>query len=134
MRVCEEGGSENVEEVCKPVSTSTSPSLPYSAPFLLFFFFSPLSPSLSFSAPSFFAPLPFSVPFHFLSPPNPTQPSQCSITKSSALVCWLGHESLQTQCLKLVTDLWSHGVAADLAYESQELDSMEDIQVSVALS
>jgi hypothetical protein len=56
------------------------------------------------------------------------QRGQCSITKSSALVCWLGHESLQTQCLKLVTRLWSHGVAADLVYESQELDSMEDIQ------
>jgi hypothetical protein len=44
-------------------------------------------------------------------------------------VCWLGHESLQAQCLKLVTQLWSHGVAADLVYENQELDSLEDIQV-----
>ena len=44
-------------------------------------------------------------------------------------MCWLGHESLQAQCLKLVTQLWSHGVAADLVYENQELDSLEDIQV-----
>lgn len=51
------------------------------------------------------------------------------MTKSSVLVCWLGHESLQAQCLKLVTLLWSHGVPADLVYESQELDSLEDIQV-----
>ena len=54
---------------------------------------------------------------------------QCPVTKSSVLVCWLGHESLQAQCLKLVTQLWSHGVAADLVYENQELDSLEDIQV-----
>ena len=44
-------------------------------------------------------------------------------------MCWLGHESLQAQCLKLITQLWSHGVAADLVYENQELDSLEDIQV-----
>ena len=51
------------------------------------------------------------------------------MTKSNVLVCWLGYESLQAQCLKLVTQLWSHGVAADLVYENQELDSLEDIQV-----
>ncbi|CAI8051318.1 eIF-2-alpha kinase GCN2 [Geodia barretti] len=56
------------------------------------------------------------------------QHGRCPVTKSSVLVCWLGHESLQAQCLKLVTQLWSHGVAADLVYENQELDSLEDIQ------
>ena len=30
-----------------------------------------------------------------------------------------------------MTDLWSHGVAADLVYENQELDSLEDIQVYI---
>ena len=65
------------------------------------------------------------------SPLPPSPPLQCVITKSSVLVCWLGHESLQAQCLKLVTDLWSHGVAADLIYETQDLDSMEEIQVPI---
>lgn len=44
------------------------------------------------------------------------------------LVCWLGRESLQNECIGLVKELWSQGVAADLVYESLELDSLEDIQ------
>ena len=44
------------------------------------------------------------------------------------LVCWLGHESLQNECIGLVRDLWAQGIAADLVYESLELESVEDIQ------
>ena len=54
--------------------------------------------------------------------------AQCPITKCSVLVCWLGRESLQNECIRLVKELWSQGVAADLVYESLELDSVEDIQ------
>ena len=53
---------------------------------------------------------------------------QCPITKCSVLVCWLGRESLQAECIGLVKELWTQGIAADLVYESLELDSIEDIQ------
>ena len=53
---------------------------------------------------------------------------QCQLTKCSVLVCWLGHESLQSECIGLVRDLWAQGIAADLLYESLELESIEDIQ------
>lgn len=53
---------------------------------------------------------------------------KCQLTKCSVLVCWLGHESLQRECIGLVRDLWSQGIAADLLYESLELESIEDIQ------
>ncbi|XP_064390621.1 eIF-2-alpha kinase GCN2-like isoform X2 [Halichondria panicea] len=51
-----------------------------------------------------------------------------SLTKCSVLVCWLGRESLQRECSQLVRDLWTQGIAADLLYESLELDNVEDIQ------
>ena len=43
-------------------------------------------------------------------------------------MCWLGRESLQRECISLVKELWSQGIAADLLYESIEVDSVEDIQ------
>ncbi len=43
-------------------------------------------------------------------------------------MCWLGHDSLQSECIGLVRDLWTQGIAADLVYESMELESVEDIQ------
>ena len=57
-----------------------------------------------------------------------SHPLQCPITKCSVLVCWLGRESLQNECITLVRDLWSQNIAADLLYESLEMDSIEDIQ------
>ena len=53
---------------------------------------------------------------------------QCHVIKCSVLVCWLGHESLQRECIGLVKELWSQGISADLLYESIEVDSIEDIQ------
>ena len=50
------------------------------------------------------------------------------MTKCSVLVCWLGRESLQKECLGLVRDLWAHGISADILYESMEVDSIEDVQ------
>lgn len=50
------------------------------------------------------------------------------MSKCSVLVCWLGRESLQKECLGLVRDLWAHGISADLLYESMEIDNIEDIQ------
>ena len=50
------------------------------------------------------------------------------MTKCSVLVCWLGRESLQRECIGLVKELWSQGIAADLLYQSLEVDSIEDIQ------
>ena len=44
------------------------------------------------------------------------------------LVCWLGRESLQKECLGLVRELWAHGISADILYESIENDSVEDTQ------
>ena len=54
--------------------------------------------------------------------------TQCQVTKCSVLICWLGRESLQSECISLVKELWSQGIAADLLYESIEVDSVEDIQ------
>ena len=55
--------------------------------------------------------------------------TQCPlVTKCSVLVCWLGRESLQRECAQLLHDLWTQGIAADVLYESMELDSVEDIQ------
>lgn len=50
------------------------------------------------------------------------------MSKCSVLVCWLGRESLQKECLGLVRDLWAHGISADILYESMEIDSIEDVQ------
>ena len=55
-------------------------------------------------------------------------PSQCHVIKCSVLVCWLGRESLQRECVSLVKKLWSQGISADLLYESIDVDSVEDIQ------
>ncbi len=54
--------------------------------------------------------------------------TQFPVSKCSVLVCWLGHESLQAECVRLVRQLWSQGVAADLVYGSMELEAVEDIQ------
>ena len=55
--------------------------------------------------------------------------TQCPlVTKCSVLVCWLGRESLQRECAQLLHDLCTQGIAADVLYESMELDSVEDIQ------
>lgn len=70
-------------------------------------------------------PLP---PSLSLSPLSLSPSPQCQVTKCSVLVCWLGRESLQRECISLVKDLWSQGIAADLLYESIEVDSVEDIQ------
>lgn len=48
--------------------------------------------------------------------------------RCSVLVCWLGRESLQKECLGLVRDLWAQGISADILYESMEMDNMENIQ------
>ena len=53
---------------------------------------------------------------------------QCAVMRCSVLVCWLGHESLQNECIRLVRELWMQGISADLLNESLELDSIEDIQ------
>ena len=50
-----------------------------------------------------------------------------SIKGCTALVCWLG-QSLKEECIALTSELWSQGVAADLAYESLKLETLEDIQ------
>lgn len=52
-------------------------------------------------------------------------PTQCAVSRCSVLVCWLGRESLQKECLALVRDLWSLCISADILYESME---MADIQ------
>ena len=54
--------------------------------------------------------------------------TQCAVSKCLVLVCWLGRESLQNECIRLVRELWTQGISADLLYESLELDSIEDIQ------
>ena len=50
-----------------------------------------------------------------------------TIKGCTALVCWLG-QSLKEECITLIRELWSQGVAADLAYESLKLDTLDDIQ------
>jgi len=60
----------------------------------------------------------YSIP-HFL---------QYPVVKCSVLVCWLGRESLQKECLGLVRDLWAQGISADVLYESMEIDNVEDMQ------
>ncbi len=54
---------------------------------------------------------------------------QYHASKCSVLVCGLGPESLQKECVELVRDLWSHGISADLLYDSMEKDSMDDVQL-----
>ena len=53
---------------------------------------------------------------------------QCPVNKCSVLVCWLGRESLQKECLGLVRDLWANSISADVLYECMELDGLEAVQ------
>lgn len=55
-------------------------------------------------------------------------PTQCAVSRCSVLVCWLGRESLQKECLALVRDLWSLSISADILYESMEMATINDIQ------